>query len=520
MLRSFATLIAAIAIVSSSIYAASETQVTRDPAAVKQVFKEITARLDEGGDLFVVANMDGLVEKYVGYATQFASLAPVAPAGPMGSPAQLAEKVSTFLKENGFYAVKGVGLSVVPRTDGLNTVKMFTCRDPKAALLPLWRGTVGTRPSRMGCLSYMPKDSVMVRSGTADLSALWTLIKSGITEIGGATAEQSLTQQLAMAEQAGVSVDAILKSLLPEGAVSIQLSTTATSTIPAGPTTMEIPTPSMLIVTRVADDTILDTIKKLFGTTIPMPLTETSVGGNTLYSIPIPLPSPVPVQITLARHGQYLLIGSTTEVVSNAIAAAGKGNGLVSLPEFANAFSGAHTNCNGIMFVSARLGETMADVQGTIMEKSMAGTPNAKASLGLTREWMESQCRSTEALTIVNYRSGVKVAGRTSSGGHELMASVMVAPIGMLAAIAIPSFVKARSTSQQNACINNLRQLDAAKEQWAMASNSAAGAIPVEKEALQYIRGAAMPICPQGGSYTLNVIGVTPTCSHPGHAMR
>ena len=45
---------------------------------------------------------------------------------------------------------------------------------------------------------------------------------------------------------------------------------------------------------------------------------------------------------------------------------------------------------------------------------------------------------------------------------------IVVAIIGLLAAIAIPNFVKARTTSQQNACINNLRQIDAAANQFAL----------------------------------------------------
>ena len=45
---------------------------------------------------------------------------------------------------------------------------------------------------------------------------------------------------------------------------------------------------------------------------------------------------------------------------------------------------------------------------------------------------------------------------------------IVVAIIGLLAAIAIPNFVKARTTSQQNACINNLRLIDASKQQWAL----------------------------------------------------
>ena len=48
---------------------------------------------------------------------------------------------------------------------------------------------------------------------------------------------------------------------------------------------------------------------------------------------------------------------------------------------------------------------------------------------------------------------------------------IVVAIIGLLAAIAIPSFARARTTSRQNACINNLRQIDGGKDQWAIENN-------------------------------------------------
>ena len=53
---------------------------------------------------------------------------------------------------------------------------------------------------------------------------------------------------------------------------------------------------------------------------------------------------------------------------------------------------------------------------------------------------------------------------------------IVVAIIGLLAAIAIPSFMKARTTSQKNACINNLRQIESGKEQWALETKQATGA--------------------------------------------
>jgi hypothetical protein len=98
----------------------------------------------------------------------------------------------------------------------------------------------------------------------------------------------------------------------------------------------------------------------------------------------------------------------------------------------------------------------------------------------------------------------------------------IVAIIGLLAAIAIPSFVKARTTSQQNACINNLRRIDSGKEQHAMAQGLREGSVAEPAEVSAYIRGGS-PICPAGGSYTYGPIGEPPTCSvesPTSHALR
>jgi prepilin-type N-terminal cleavage/methylation domain-containing protein len=89
---------------------------------------------------------------------------------------------------------------------------------------------------------------------------------------------------------------------------------------------------------------------------------------------------------------------------------------------------------------------------------------------------------------------------------------IVVAIIGLLAAIAIPSFVKARNTSQQNACINNLRQIDSGKEQGAMSFNLSDGDAIAAATVNSYIKGGA-PSCPGGGTYTYNVIGTLPACS-------
>ena len=90
---------------------------------------------------------------------------------------------------------------------------------------------------------------------------------------------------------------------------------------------------------------------------------------------------------------------------------------------------------------------------------------------------------------------------------------IVVAIIGLLAAIAIPSFVKARNTAQQNACVNNLRQIDSGKEQAALANKWADNQVVTTTVVNAYIKGNSTPECPAGGSYTYQVIGTNPICN-------
>jgi prepilin-type N-terminal cleavage/methylation domain-containing protein len=96
---------------------------------------------------------------------------------------------------------------------------------------------------------------------------------------------------------------------------------------------------------------------------------------------------------------------------------------------------------------------------------------------------------------------------------------IVVAIIGLLAAIAIPNFVKARATSQANACINNMRQIDAAAQQWALEKGKTSGTtITMATDLTPYVKlnsAGVIPPCPAGGTYTVATVGTTPsvTCS-------
>lgn len=109
--------------------------------------------------------------------------------------------------------------------------------------------------------------------------------------------------------------------------------------------------------------------------------------------------------------------------------------------------------------------------------------------------------RSTHAFTLI-----------------EIM--IVVAIIGLVTAIAIPNFMKTRTVARTQVCIENLAQIESAKQIWGVENAKKNGDAVTPEDIVGptlFIR--KMPQCPAGGNYTFGAIGVHPICTEPGHTL-
>jgi hypothetical protein len=114
---------------------------------------------------------------------------------------------------------------------------------------------------------------------------------------------------------------------------------------------------------------------------------------------------------------------------------------------------------------------------------------------------------------------GDKPSEDAKAGGFPWI-TVALGLVGLvLIAVSVPNLFWPRTRAAKPACVANLKQLDGAKEQWALETRHTNGFRLTKQDiqgVLSNLKNSAMPICPRGGTYVVGPIGASPRCSIGG----
>jgi hypothetical protein len=476
--------------------------------------------LDKGGNFYLYLSTEQTLSglsNYLAAGSNFLSALPNIP----GDGRQMLDKVFSVLavivQESGISQISGLGMSSIAREPGFYYNKVIVHHYPGQDAGLAW-SLFGKSAHPLKQLDLLPETTVLASESDVDLPLLWTNIQHAVQTLDVPEANSEMGQAPAkFKEVTGLDLDAVLHSLAGEYGLIVTLDQHKTITLPLGVTTIEIPSPGLCLVFKVNSDLIFDRVDQLLNGN-PL-LTKVDEPDLKMRSVSIPIPLPVDVRPSLARVGDYLLVASSDNMVREIVAVkSGKKKGFKSTDEFKRLSQGVPDDGNNFSIVSGALASTVEQFQ----EKTMDSQHIDSAAFKNFRQIFQHGTNFGTYSVGVNGPDGWEGIGNGGQSGQALLILPAAAVVGLLSAIAIPNFVKARTTSQQNACINNLRLIDAAKQQWALENKKQNTDTPAVSDIQPYLgRGAngEMPSCPAGGVYTIGTLGDKPTCSLPGHVL-
>ena len=491
---------------------------SKTPAVVpveKTSFTEVTSQLDPGGNFYMYLGtaqwLDGLSAKVGKWRQTFAAMPGLKPEDATNVNKAF-DIVTRLIKDSGIEDVSGVGLSSVEIEKGVFRNKALLHHYPGKGNGFLWQ-LAGKEPHPLTGLDLLPADTALAVFSDADLPVLWTVAQKEIAQSNLPKAQEWMEKLPAKFEQkTKVKWDAFLNSLGGEFGLIVTLDQSNNIPVPLPGGAMQIPAPGLLLAVKVNDDTIFNRIDEQLKAN-PQVI-SVDKPGLKMRTVPVPVPFIGELRPSTASSGGYLFIATSDALIDDALAVkSGQKPGLKATDVFKHLAQGLPDHGNQFCYMSRLFAETLIQAQ----QQAMASNARTEPQMA---QWMRSFYRNRPAFAYsvgINTPDGCLTIGNGSQSYANAVLLPAVAVPAMLAAIAIPNFVKARTASQENACINNLRQIDAAKQEWALEKGKKNGDVPTKEDISPYLH--SWPVCPAEGTYTIGPVGEQPTCSIPGHKL-
>jgi len=484
-------------------------------------FAQVTSRLDAGGSIYLYLSTDQWLASLSGKIGACQGLLEAIPnlkAEDRQNLGKAIDLVTNLVHSSGVEEVSGVGMSSIALETNFYHSKIFLHHYPGQGSGFLW-DMFGRKPHALDGLDLLPTTTALATFSDLDAPMLWSVLQKQITQAGLPQAEELINKLPESFEKlTGLEWDRVLASLGGELGFAVMLDDTKAIAlpVPGEGEPLQVPEPGLLLVAKVRDDTVFNRIDEALRKNAGRQLVTADKPGLKMRTWPLPLP--IQLRPTVAAAEGYLFIATSDSLVHEVLAAqSGQKAGLKSTEEFQRLAKGIPLEGNGFSFTSARFGQAVRKVQHTILE-ARAGATNSQ--MALLQSLLSADKPRTSYVVAANTKEGWLAVANGNQHPGRLLALSAALPIGVLSAIAIPNFVKARQTSQNNACINNLRMIDAAKQQWAVENRRSDSDTPTRADLEPYLRKNQFPACPAGGTYTVGRVGEPPECSVAGHGLK
>jgi hypothetical protein len=497
---------------------ASKTPAGNIQSAEKNSFQEVTSHLDPGGNLYLYFSTEQLLDGLSGKTSNLRQLLSAIP-NVKEEDRQNLEKalniITNLVKTSGVEDVSGFGASSIAREKEFYYTKSMLHHYKGKGSGFLW-SLFGQKPHPLDGLNLLSTNTAVAMFCDFDLPLLWSVIEKQVAQSGFAEAEQELQKLPQQFEAAtGLKWDQVLASLGGEYGLVLTLneSKKISIPIPGGQQPLEIPEPALMLVANVKDNTIFNRVDEALKSS-KQSVFRTDEADLKMRTIALPLPLPIQLGPTIATSQGYLFIGSTDLIVKEALAVnAGKSPGLKSTQEFQRLAKDVPQQGNNFVFLSERFGNAVREIQTQALTMTHA-SDNQKDLLSMFRSEHAPYLFSVGANTDEGW------LGISNGNQHpsKLFLVSAIVPVSVSAAMLLPALAKAKQRAQTINCINNLRQIDIAKQAWAAEKSKGPTDAPTISDLLPHL-GGKFPICPAGGTYTINAVSTAPECSIPKHVL-